>query len=212
MGIFWGGFFKNKIFPVSLCVFAPRGRAIINKLQHPPSGPRFIHPQSKPAHPTRAAAHREYLACPVSDAIQLRQFSFDFFKFGKKGFALRFKCCVLFSAPRVVPYREETQAPATSRAFRAARSPLQTVQFVAMFGLELFSLAIPVNAFVFLLNRLQFSDGLNRAKQRVDISDSAFLCRRFRFDFGKCPVSFRRCTVRADRPCKARDSRGRKPP
>ena len=34
---------------------------------------------------------RNNLACPVSDAIQFRQFSFDFFKFGKKGFALRFK-------------------------------------------------------------------------------------------------------------------------
>ena len=59
-----------------------------------------------------------------------------------------------------------------------------------MFGLELFSLAIPVNAFVFLLNWLQFSDGLNRAKQRVNITDSAFLCRGFRLDFGKCPLSF----------------------
>ena len=42
-----------------------------------------------------------------------------------------------------------------------------------------------VDALVFLLNRFQCSDGLNRAKQRVDISDSAFLCREFRFDFGK---------------------------
>lgn len=59
-----------------------------------------------------------------------------------------------------------------------------------MFGFELFSLAIPVNAFVFLLNWLQFSNGLNRAKQCVDISDSAFLCRGFRLDFGKCSLSF----------------------
>lgn len=32
-----------------------------------------------------------------------------------------------------------------------------------------------VDALVFLLNRFQCSDGLNRAKQRVDIADSAFL-------------------------------------
>ena len=36
---------------------------------------------------------RNNLACPVSDAIQFRHFSFDFFEFGKKGFALRFKPC-----------------------------------------------------------------------------------------------------------------------
>ena len=34
------------------------------------------------------------LARPVSDAVQFRHFSFDFFEFGKKGFALRFKPCV----------------------------------------------------------------------------------------------------------------------
>ena len=33
---------------------------------------------------------RNNLARPVSDAIQLRQFCFDFFEFRKKGFALRF--------------------------------------------------------------------------------------------------------------------------
>lgn len=38
---------------------------------------------------------RNNLARPVSDAVQFRQFSFDFFKFGKKGFALRFKPCAL---------------------------------------------------------------------------------------------------------------------
>ena len=31
------------------------------------------------------------LARPVSDAVQFRHFSFDFFKFGKKGFALCIK-------------------------------------------------------------------------------------------------------------------------
>ena len=36
---------------------------------------------------------RNNLARPVSDAVQFRQFSFDFFEFGKKGFALRFKPC-----------------------------------------------------------------------------------------------------------------------
>ena len=36
---------------------------------------------------------RNNLACPVSDAVQFRHFSFDFFEFGKKGFALRFKPC-----------------------------------------------------------------------------------------------------------------------
>ena len=38
---------------------------------------------------------RNNLACPVSDAVQFRHFSFDFFEFGKKGFALRFKLCAL---------------------------------------------------------------------------------------------------------------------
>ena len=33
---------------------------------------------------------RNDLARPVSDAVQFRHFSFDFFEFGKKGFALRF--------------------------------------------------------------------------------------------------------------------------
>ena len=33
---------------------------------------------------------RNNLACPVSDAVQLCHFSLNFFKFGKKGFALRF--------------------------------------------------------------------------------------------------------------------------
>ena len=47
-----------------------------------------------------------------------------------------------------------------------------------------------MDALVFLLNRFQFPDGLNRAKQRVNITDSAFLCRGFRLDFGKCPLSF----------------------
>lgn len=37
---------------------------------------------------------RNNLACPVSDAVQFRHFSLDFFKFGKKGIALRFKLCV----------------------------------------------------------------------------------------------------------------------
>ena len=59
-----------------------------------------------------------------------------------------------------------------------------------MFGLKLLSPTVPVNALVFLLNRLQFSDGLNRAKQRIDVADSTFLCRGFRLDFGKCPLSF----------------------
>ena len=36
---------------------------------------------------------RNNIACPVSDAVQFRHFSFDFFEFGKKGFALRFKPC-----------------------------------------------------------------------------------------------------------------------
>ncbi len=36
---------------------------------------------------------RNDLARPVSDAVQFRHFSFDFFEFGKKGFALRFKPC-----------------------------------------------------------------------------------------------------------------------
>ena len=33
------------------------------------------------------------LARPISDAVQFRHFSLDFFEFGKKGFALRFKPC-----------------------------------------------------------------------------------------------------------------------
>lgn len=33
---------------------------------------------------------RNNLAHPVSDAVQFRHFSFDFFEFGKKGFAFRF--------------------------------------------------------------------------------------------------------------------------
>ena len=42
--------------------------------------------------PTRHARQRvrDDLACPISDAIQLRQFCIDFFEFRKKGFAFRF--------------------------------------------------------------------------------------------------------------------------
>ena len=36
---------------------------------------------------------RNNLARPVSDAVQLCHFSLNFFKFRKKGFALRFKPC-----------------------------------------------------------------------------------------------------------------------
>ena len=47
-----------------------------------------------------------------------------------------------------------------------------------------------VDALVFLLNRFQCSDGLNCAKQRVNVADSSFFRRGFRFDFGKCLFGF----------------------
>ena len=124
------------------------------------------------------------LARPVSDAVSFRQFTLDFFEFGKKGFALRFQRRTLLLIER----RRKPQR--LHKLFAQPDRLLQTVQFVAVFDLELFALAIPVDALVFLLNRLQFSDGLNRAKQCVNITDSAFLGRGFRFDFGKYPLSF----------------------
>ncbi len=131
------------------------------------------------------------LARPVSDAVSFRQFTLDFFEFGKKGFALRFKPCMFRFQRRTLLLIERRRKPQRLHEFFAQPDCfLQAVQFVAVFDLELFALAAPVDAFVFLLNWLQFSDGLNRAKQRVNITDSAFFCRRFRFDFGKYPLSF----------------------
>ena len=134
---------------------------------------------------------RNNLACPVSDAVQFRHFSFDFFEFGKKGFALRFKpCAFCFQRRALFLVERRRKLQRLHELFAQPDRLLQTVQFVAVFDLELFAFAAPVDALVFLLNRLQFSDGLNRAKQRVDVADSAFLCRGFRLDFGKCPLSF----------------------
>ena len=129
---------------------------------------------------------RNNLACPVSDAVQFRHFSFDFFEFGKKGFALRFKPCAFCFQRRALFLVERRRKP--QRLHELFAQPdcfLQSAQFVAVFGFVLFAFAAPVDALVFLLNRLQFLHGLNRAKQRVDISDSTFLCRGFRLDFGK---------------------------
>lgn len=131
------------------------------------------------------------LARPVSDAVSFRQFTLDFFEFGKKGFALRFKPCTFRFQRRTLLLIERRRKP--QRLHELFAQPdcfLQPAQFVAVFDLELFALAAPVDAFVFLLNWLQFSDGLNRAKQHVNITDSAFFCRGFRFDFGKYPLSF----------------------
>ena len=124
------------------------------------------------------------LARPVSDAVSFRQFTLDFFEFGKKGFALRFQRRTLLLIER----RRKPQR--LHELFAQPDCFLQPAQFVAVFGFVLFAFAAPVDALVFLLNRLQFSDGLNRAKQCVNITDSAFLGRGFRFDFGKYPLSF----------------------
>ena len=143
--------------------------------------------------PIRNARQRvgNNLARPISDAVQLRQFSFDFFEFGKKGFAFRFKPCAFrFQCHALLLIERRRKPQRLHELFAQPYCFLQSAQFVAVFGFELFSLAIPVNAFVFLLNWLQFSDGLNRAKQRVDIADSTFLCRGFRLDFGKCLFGF----------------------
>ena len=124
------------------------------------------------------------LARPVSDAVSFRQFILDFFEFGKNGFAFRFQRRTLLLIER----RRKPQR--LHELFAQPDCFLQPAQFVAVFGFVLFAFAAPVDALVYLLNRLQFSDGLNRTKQRVNITDSAFLCRRFRFDFGKYPLSF----------------------
>ena len=67
---------------------------IYNLLQFFPIIRRFhrILNRNPPIRHTRRRV-RNNLACPVSDAVQFRHFSFDFFEFGKKGFALRFKPC-----------------------------------------------------------------------------------------------------------------------
>ena len=67
---------------------------IYNLLQFFPIARRFhlILNRNPPIRHARQRV-RNNLARPVSDAVQFRQFSFDFFKFGKKGFALRFKPC-----------------------------------------------------------------------------------------------------------------------
>ena len=134
---------------------------------------------------------RNDLARPVSDAVQFRHFSFGFFKFEKKGFALCINLrafCFQRRALLLIEMRRKPQR--LHELFAQPYCFLQSAQFVAVFGFELFSFAIPVNAFVFLLNRLQFPDDLNCAKQRVDVADSAFLCRGFRLDFGKCLFLF----------------------
>ncbi len=51
------------------------------------------------------------LARPVSDAVQFRHFSFDFFEFGKKGFALRFKPCAFCFQRRALFLVERRRKP-----------------------------------------------------------------------------------------------------
>lgn len=65
---------------------------IYNLLQFFPIARRFRRVLNRNP-PIRHARQRvrNNLARPVSDAVQFRHFSFDFFEFGKKGFALRFK-------------------------------------------------------------------------------------------------------------------------
>ena len=67
---------------------------IYNLLQFFPIDRRFhrILDRNPPIRHTRQRV-RDDLACPVSDAVQLCHFSLNFFDFGKKGFALRFKLC-----------------------------------------------------------------------------------------------------------------------
>ena len=67
---------------------------IYNLLQFFPIDRRFhlILNRSPPIRHTRQRVRND-LAHPISDAVQFRQFSFDFFEFGKKGFAFRFKPC-----------------------------------------------------------------------------------------------------------------------
>ena len=65
---------------------------IYNLLQFFPIARRFhrILNRNPPIRHTRQRV-RDDLARPVSDAVQLRHFSFNFFYLGKKGFALCFK-------------------------------------------------------------------------------------------------------------------------
>ena len=65
---------------------------IYNLLQFFPIDRRFhrVLNRNPPIRHTRQRV-RNNLACPVSDAVQFRYFSFDFFEFGKKGFALCIK-------------------------------------------------------------------------------------------------------------------------
>ena len=67
---------------------------IYNLLQFFPIARRFHRVLNRNPHIRHARQRvRNNIACPVSDAVQFRHFSFDFFEFGKKGFALRFKPC-----------------------------------------------------------------------------------------------------------------------
>lgn len=67
---------------------------IYNLLQFFPIARRFhlILNRNPPIRHARQRV-RNNLAYPVSDAVQFRQFCFDFFEFEKKGFAFRFKPC-----------------------------------------------------------------------------------------------------------------------
>ena len=85
---------------------------IYNLLQFFPIGRRFHRILDR--NPSiRHARQRVWnnLACPVSDAVQFRHFSFDFFEFGKKGFALRFKPCAFCFQRRALFLVERRRKP-----------------------------------------------------------------------------------------------------
>lgn len=85
---------------------------IYNLLQFFPIDRRFhrILNRNPPIRHTRQRLRND-LARPISDAIQFRHFSFDFFEFGKKGFALRFKLCVFCFQRRALLLIERRRKP-----------------------------------------------------------------------------------------------------
>ena len=89
--------------------------------------------------------------------VQYRmRFSLDFFEFGKKGFALRFKLrAFCFQRRALLFVKRRSQPQRLHDLFAQPDCFLQSAQFVAVFGFELFALAVPMDALVFLLNRFR---------------------------------------------------------
>ena len=85
---------------------------IYNLLQFFPIARRFhrILDRNPPIRNARQRI-RNNLARPVSDAVQLCHFCFDFFEFRKKGFAFRFKLCAFCFQRRALLLIEMRRKP-----------------------------------------------------------------------------------------------------